>query len=119
MSKRLNFQALSDAFEALDVDALKQFYKSDVEHTEIDAGAPPRSPRTSGWDYIAGAVAGAAQAGIKIHLNNPVLGEDRVACTITCEFPDGRRMVSNTIYDLDDGKIVRQLDVQVMDPEQA
>jgi len=45
------------------------------------------------------------------------VGTDRAACTITCEFPDGRRLLSNTIYDLRDGKIVRQLDVQVMDPE--
>ncbi len=46
-----------------------------------------------------------------------MVSSDRAACTITCEFPDGRRLVSNTIYDLKGGKIDRQLDVQVMDPE--
>ena len=52
-----------------------------------------------------------------LHLDNAVVGGDRAACTITCDLPDGRHLVSNTIYDLEDGKIVRQLDVQVMDPE--
>jgi len=40
-----------------------------------------------------------------------------VACTITVELPDGRWLLSNTIYDLKGGKITRQLDIQVMDPE--
>ena len=66
---------------------------------------------------IRNAIEGAAQAGIKLRMENPVVSQDRAACTITCEFPDGRRLVSNTIYDLKDGKIVRQFDVQVMDPE--
>jgi len=52
-------------------------------------------------------------------MENPVVSEDRAACTIICEFPDGRRLVSNTIYDLKNGKIIRQFDVQVTDPEDA
>ena len=112
-----DIEALKRAFEANEANKVLQFYSSDLEHIEIDADAPPKTPRKSGTDYIAAAIEGAAQAGINLRLENPVVGEDRAACTITCEFPDGRRLVSNTIYDLRDGKIVRQLDVQVTDPE--
>ena len=114
---QFDIEALKRAFEAHQVDKVLEFYSSDLDHLEIDAGAPPKSPRRSGIDYLGDAIQGAAQAGIKLHMENPVVGEDRAACTITCEFPDGRRLVSNTIYDLKGGKIVRQFDVQVMDPE--
>ena len=41
-------------------------------------------------------------------MENPVVGSDRAACTITCEMPDGKRLISNTIYELTGGKIARQ-----------
>ena len=116
---QFNIEGLMQAFEAGDADRVLEFYATDFEHIEIDAEAPPASPRRTGADYIRGAIEGAAQAGIRFRLENLVVGGDRAACTITCEFPDGRRLVSNTIYDIRDGKVVRQLDVQVTDPEKA
>ena len=114
---QFDMEGLKKAFEDGDVDGVLEFYAEDLDHIEVDEGAPPKSPRRTGADYIRSAVGGATQAGIKLRLENPVVGTDRAACTITCEFPDGRRLLSNTIYDLRDGKIVRQFDVQVMDPE--
>ena len=112
-----DIDALKQAFEASDVDKVLEFYSSDLEHIEIDAGAPPKSPRTSDFEHIGNALRGAAQAGIKLGMDNVVAGADRAAATITCVFPDGRRLVSNTIYDLKGGRIARQFDVQVTDPE--
>ena len=114
-----DIDALKQAFEASDVDKVLEFYSSDLEHIEIDAGAPPKSPRTSDFEHIGNALRGAAQAGIKLGMDNVVAGADRAAATITCVFPDGRRLVSNTIYDLEGGRIARQFDVQVTDPEGA
>ena len=114
-----DIDALKQAFEASDVDKVLEFYSSDLEHIEIDAGAPPKSPRTSDFEHIGNALRGAAQAGIKLGMDNVVAGPDRAAATITCVFPDGRRLVSNTIYDLKGGRIARQFDVQVTDPEGA
>ncbi len=116
---QFDIDALKRAFESGDVDKVLEFYSEDLEHVEIDADAPPGSPRASGFAHIGDALRGAVQAGIKLHIDNPVAGERRAACTITCEFPDGRRLVSNTIYDLEGGNIVRQFDVQVTDPESA
>src|SRR6266542_10872 len=113
---QFDMERLRQAFEAGDVDEVLKFYAEDLEHIEVDDGAPPRSPRRTGTDYIRSAIAGAAQAGIKLRLENPVVGADRAACTITCEFPDGRRLLSNPIYALRGEKTVRQLDVQVTIP---
>lgn len=113
---QFDIEAFKNAFEAGDVDAVLEFYSPGLEHVEIDADAPPTSPRTSDFEHIGNALRGATQAGIKLRLKNEVVGADRAACTITCVFPDGRRLVSNTIYDLDGGKIERQFDVQVTDP---
>jgi hypothetical protein len=66
-----------------------------------------------------GAMESMGKNGVTVRLENPVVGQDRAACTLSCNFPDGRRMMSNTIYELEDGKVVRQLDIQVTDPEGA
>jgi hypothetical protein len=52
---------------------------------------------------------------VKISLDNPVTGDERCACTFTCAFDDGRRVVANSILDVRDGLIVRQFDVQARD----
>jgi hypothetical protein len=107
------------AFEAGEPEKILQFYSPDLEHVEIDQDAPPASQRTTGFDEISQAFEGIAQAGMPLRMDNVVDGGDRAACTITVEFPDRRRLLSNTIFDLKDGKIVRQLDIQVSDPEGA
>ena len=43
---RFDIEALGRAFEAGDADGVLAFYSDDHEHTEIDSGAPPNSPRT-------------------------------------------------------------------------
>jgi hypothetical protein len=53
-----DIDALKQAFEASDVDKVLEFYSSDLEHIEIDAGAPPKSPRTSDFEHIGNALRG-------------------------------------------------------------
>jgi hypothetical protein len=113
---RFDIDAFARAFEAGEVQKVLEFYSPDLEHVEVDADAPPKSPRTSDFEHIGNALRGAAQAGIKLSMENLVAGADRAACTIVCAFPDGRRLVSNTIYDIESGRIARQFDVQVTDP---
>ena len=52
--------ALKRAFDAGDVDSVLEYYSDKLEHVEIDAGAPPRSPRTSDFEHIGNALRGAA-----------------------------------------------------------
>ena len=112
-----NFDGFKRAFESGEPEKILEFYSPELEHIEIDQDAPPTSQRTSGFDEIRQAFEGIAQARMPLRIDNEVTGEDRAACTITVEFPDHRRLLSNTIFHLRDGKIVRQLDIQVTDPE--
>ena len=111
-----DINAFKKSFEALDVDEIMTYYSPNFEHIEIGADAPPKSPRKSGAAEIRGAFEGIRKAGMKLHLENLVVGQGHAACTITVDFTDGRRLVSNTIYDLRDEKIIRQRDVYATDP---
>jgi hypothetical protein len=51
----------------------------------------------------------------RIGVDSPLVAEDRLACTFSCNFDDGRRVVANSLMDLRDGRIVRQFDVQARD----
>ena len=58
-----------------------------------------------------------AAAGVKATVENTVADEHRAAATVTCEFPGGRRVVANGIFDIDNGRIVRERDVVSGDPK--
>ena len=51
-------------------------------------------------------------------VENTVAGEERAAATITCMFPGGRKVLANAILEVEDGRIVRELDVLSGDPKQ-
>jgi hypothetical protein len=59
-----------------------------------------------------------AAAGVKATVENAVAGQDRVAATVTCAFPGGRKVVANAILELRDGRIVRERDVVAGDQKQ-
>ena len=52
-----------------------------------------------------------AAAGVKASVENPVAGGQRAAATVTCEFPGGRKVLANGIFDIHDGRIVREYQV--------
>jgi hypothetical protein len=41
----------------------------------------------------------------------------RAAATVTCEFPGGRKVVANGIFELESGRIVRERQVLSGDPK--
>jgi hypothetical protein len=44
-----------------------------------------------------------------------VVAADRVALSVDCVFPDGKRIFEHVIAHIEDGKIVRQVDVEAWD----
>ena len=52
-------------------------------------------------------------------MENTVAGQDRAAATVTCEFPGGRKVLANGIFELEDGRIVRERDVLSGDPKES
>jgi ketosteroid isomerase-like protein len=112
--------AYKRAYEAWDIEALLSLYADDVELIQIDRDNPPSAPRTRhGQEILRGMLEHCAGAGVVASVENAVADEHRAAATITCEFPGGRKVLANAILELEDGRIVRELDVLSGDPRRA
>jgi hypothetical protein len=94
---------------------LSGLYHEDLEQIEMDDVSQPAAPRVRTKAELWQLFERGCQAGVKIGVDNPVLGEGRLACTFSCNFDDGRRVVANSIMDLREGRIIRQFDVQARD----
>jgi ketosteroid isomerase-like protein len=117
-STAFDLETLRRGYEEWDVDALLELYADDVELIQIDRDNPPSSPRARhGKDVIRGMLEHCAAAGVKATVENALADEERAAATITCEFPGGRKVTANAILDLEQGRILRELDVLSGDPK--
>jgi ketosteroid isomerase-like protein len=118
-SASLDLEALKRGYEEWDVDALLGLYADDVELIQIDRDNPPSSPRVRhGRDVFRGMLEHCAAAGVTATVENAVADEGRAAATITCEFPGGRKVVANASFEVERGRIERELDVLSGDPKQ-
>jgi ketosteroid isomerase-like protein len=116
-TKSFDLETLRRGYEEWDVEALLDLYADDVELIQIDRDNPPSSARVRrGKDVLKGMFEHCAAAGVVASVENAVAGEGRAAATISCAFPGGRKIVANSIVVIEDGRIVRQLDVQSGDP---
>jgi ketosteroid isomerase-like protein len=117
-SSSFDLDTFRRGYEEWDVEALLGLYADDVELIQIDRDNPPSSPRTRhGSDVFRGMLEHCAAAGVRASVENAVAGENRAAATVTCEFPGGRRVMANAIFEIEDGRIVRELDVLTGDPK--
>jgi ketosteroid isomerase-like protein len=116
----LDLATFKRAYEEWDIEALLALYSDDVELIQIDRDNPPSVPRARhGRDVLKGMLEHCAGAGVAATVENTVAGEGRAAATITCVFPGGRKVLANAILELEDGRIVRELDVLSGDPRGA
>jgi ketosteroid isomerase-like protein len=113
-----DLDAFKRGYERWDIETLLGLYADDVELVQIDRDNPPSAPRIRrGKEMFRGMFEHCAVAGVRASVENPVPGADRVAATVTCEFPGGRKVVANGIFELEDGRIVRELQVLSGDPK--
>ena len=111
---------LARAYRQWDVDALLGLYADDVELVQIDRDHPPSAPRVRhGKDVLRGMFEHCAAAGVTATVEHSVAGARRAAATITCAFPGGRKVVANGMFEIEDGRIVREHDVLSGDPKEA
>ena len=108
------------AYEEWDIEALLALYADELELVQIDRDNPPSAPRVRhGREVLGGMLEHCMNAGVVATVENTVASEHRAAATITCEFPGGRRVLANAILEIEDGRIVRELDVLSGDPRGA
>ena len=112
-----DLEEFARAFAEWDVDALVGLYSDDVEHVELDDKTPPGAPGVRrGTQDLERMLRHCRDQGVKASVDNLVPGTERAACTVTCVMPSGRRVVANTILELRDGLIARELQVLARDP---
>jgi ketosteroid isomerase-like protein len=115
---RFDISTFKRAYEEWDVEALLDLYADSVELVQIDRDNPPSSPRVRhGKEVFRGMFGHCAAAGVTATVENIVAGDERAAATVTCEFPGGRSVLANAIFELEDGRIVRERDVIAGDPK--
>jgi ketosteroid isomerase-like protein len=108
------------AYEAWDVESLLDLYADEVELVQLDRDNPPSAPRVRhGKEVFRGMFEHCAAAGATATVEHPLTDGSRAAATVTCEFPGGRKVIANSILELSDGRIVRELDVVTGDPKSA
>ena len=113
-----DLDAFKRGYEEWDIETILGLYAEDVELVQIDRDNPPSSPRTRhGKEVFRGMFEHCAAAGAKATVENAVADEGRAAATVTCEFPGGRKVVANSILEIEGGRIVRERDVQAGDPK--
>lgn len=114
----LDLEAFRRGYEQWDIDTLLALYADDVELVQVDRDNPPSTPRVrSGKDVLKGMLEHCSAAGVKATVENAVADADRAAATVTCAFPGGRKVVANAMFELRDGRIVRERNVLAGDPK--
>ncbi len=110
---RLDFEALRHAIERCDLHLLLGFYAEDAELGIVKAGTPQGSPfELSGKAEIAKYLRVVFGQGTSHRVEGEdVVDGDRVTFREVSEYPDGIRVFVETTLVVQDGKIVRQVDV--------
>jgi len=112
----LDFEATRRAIEQRDADPLINLYADDAEFRLIDRNSTPSSPMVMrGKQEIAEYWRDVFGREMSHHVQDEVLGEERVAFNDACEYPDGTRVLGAENLDVRDGKIVRHVSVQAWD----
>ena len=113
-----DLEAFRRGYDEWDIDALLALYAEEVELIQIDRDNPPSAPRVRhGKDVLAGMFEHCAAAGVTATVENTVQDGDRAAATVTCAFSGGRKVTANSIFEIRDGRIVREREVIAGDPK--
>ncbi len=111
-----DFEVLRRAIEGSDAEALISLYADDAELRVVNKNTPPSiSCLRRGKEAIAGLWRDVCAREMTHRIENEIIGEDRVSFNEACEYPDGTRVLSAMTLDLRDGKIARQVNVEVWD----
>ena len=117
-STSFDLETFRRGYEEWDIAGLLALYADEVELIQIDRDNPPSAPRVRhGKEMFKGMFEHCAAAGVRATVENAVAREHRAAATVTCEFPGGRKVVANGIFELEDGRIVRERQVLSGDPK--
>lgn len=109
-------RTLRDGLEHGDVSKLMSLYDDDAELRLIDHDHPPSAPRILyGKQAISEYYCDVLNRPLKHQVEDEVMGGSHLAYTESCEYPDGSKVFTSSMLTLKDGRIVKEVDVQVWD----
>jgi ketosteroid isomerase-like protein len=115
---KLDFEDLRRAQEQRDLDAMLDLYSEDAEIHIVNRNTPPSSPYVlRGKEAIAEYLRDVFGRDMSHSIENEVVGEDRLAFNVACEYPDGTRVLASENLEVRDAKVVRQVEVVAWDEE--
>lgn len=107
---------LRDAIEQSDEATLVNLYTDDAELFIVDQSRPPSAPTVlSGRGAIADYYKDVCARAMTHTVDEVIAGDDGVAFTEACQYPDGVRVLSANLLKLRDGKITHHTLVQAWD----
>ena len=115
-SDGLDFEALRQAIENLDAELLVSLYADDAEMRTVNRYTTPSSPKVlHGKEEIAEYLRDVCGRAMTHHIENEVVGAERVAFNEACEYPDGTKVLCAATLEVQEGKIYRQVNVEAWD----
>ncbi len=107
---------LHSAIESCDVDSMLSLYADNAELRVIDRDHPPSKPlELHGKQAIAGYLRDVYGREMSHRVLDEVVGSNSLSFSEDCLYPDGTRVFGNFTLELDDGKIIRETEVQAWD----
>lgn len=107
---------LHRAMEGRDLGALMGLFSDDAELRVVDKGHPPSNPlECKGKGAIEQYYRDLFGREMTHTILQEVASEGSLAYTEDCEYPDGTHVLTNSMLELENGKIVRGVDVQAWD----
>jgi ketosteroid isomerase-like protein len=109
------FDQFKRAAEAKDISALVSLYAADAEIVDINKREPPASPRrVRGTDELR-KMYDSVPKELVHRVGDEVLGDDRMAFSYRCDYPNGQKVFGVHICELRDGKIAREVVAEAWD----
>ncbi|MCW5249732.1 MULTISPECIES: nuclear transport factor 2 family protein [unclassified Streptomyces] len=109
-------EALRRGIEGRTAADLLSLYADDAEIRVVDRSTQPSSPKVlRGHDEIAAMLDDVYARDMTHRLEECVVQGDRAAYSESCEYPDGVRVLAESMMTLRDGKITEQTMIQAWD----
>ncbi len=116
MAGGLDFEALRHAIEQSDAESPTSFYAKDVEMLTVNRNSTPSSLEVlRGKEAIAEYLRHICGRDMTHRVENEVVGQDCTEFKEACEYPDGLQVLAETTLDVQNGYIVRQVNVETWD----
>ncbi|MFE9441881.1 nuclear transport factor 2 family protein [Streptomyces sp. NPDC006602] len=111
-------ETLRQGIEGHTASTLLQLYSDDAELRIVDHNTQPSHPKVlHGRDEIREMLEDVYGREMSHKLEQCVIQEDRAAFSESCQYPDGVRVLAESMVSLRDGKIVDQTMIQAWDEE--